>query len=59
MSRPEPARVVAPVRTAAVMTHRRREMTELALSQLLELAQEREVEVRLGRRAPSAHAAQR
>jgi NAD+ kinase len=46
VSHPEPARVVTPVRSAAVMTHRRAEMTERALVQLLELAEEREVEVR-------------
>ena len=34
MSQPEPARVVTPVRSAAVMTHRRAEMTERALAQL-------------------------
>jgi NAD+ kinase len=37
---------MTPVRAAAVLTHRRREMTDRALSVLMELAEERGVEVR-------------
>jgi NAD+ kinase len=44
-----------PIRTAAVMTHRRPELTQPALSKLLELAAERYVEMRFDRMESVKH----